>query len=112
MKLIKELDFKPLDKFVVTFSDYRTYMAPQSIVDKEKSTVDETVTKVINKKVKYNHQIAVVVSTPTSEQVGDSKNTITVGDKVFVDYRACMPLDGYEELYMIPKYNILGVMCD
>ena len=107
--LIQEVDFKPLDKFVVTLpKPARTYMGPQTIVDKEVSTPENTVTKVVKKAVKYNHQVVVVVSTPTSEQV--TKDSILVGDKVLVDFRACMPLDGYDNLYMIPKYNILGVV--
>jgi hypothetical protein len=104
MKLIKEIDFRPLDKFVVTFDEFRTYMAPQTVVDKEKTTKEETVTKMVNKKVKYNHQVAVVVSCPSAEK------EVSAGDKVFLDFRACMPLDGYDNLYMVPKYNVLGVV--
>lgn len=109
MKLIKELDFHPIDKYVVSLSKQcRTYMGPQTIVDKENSTDAETVTKVVQRAVKYNHQIVTVVSTPVSE-VSD-KNSICAGDNVLVDFRACQPLDGYENLYLIPKYNIIGVV--
>ena len=104
MELIKEVDFQPLDKFVVTFEDFRTYRTPMSVVDKAHSTADETVTKMVKKDVKYNHQICTVVATPKSEA------DITAGDKLFVDFRACMPLDGYDNLYMVPKYNVLGVV--
>jgi hypothetical protein len=107
-KLIKEVDFKPLDKYVVTLpTPSRTYMAPQSVVDKEASTADNTVTKIVNKKVKYNHQVMVVVATPS---IGDGPSSITAGDSILCDFRACMPLDGYDNLYMVPKYNILGVV--
>jgi len=109
IKLINEVDFKPLDKFVVTFNEFRTFKAPQSVVDKAASTTEETVTKIVKKPVKYNHQVAVVVSTPFTEEDG-VKNQIIAGDKVLVDFRACMPLDGYDNLYMIPKYNIMGVI--
>jgi hypothetical protein len=108
MALIKEVDFKPLDKFVVTFDSFRTYKSPMSVVDKEKTTTEETVTKIVKKAVKYNHQVAVIVATPNTED--ESKSPICAGDKVFVDFRACMPLDGYENLYMVPKYNLLGVV--
>jgi hypothetical protein len=110
MKLIKEIDFRPLDKFVVSLPKVaRTFMGPQTIVDKELSTEENTVTKVVNKAVKYNHQVVVIVATPTSEQA-TGKDMIVAGDSVLVDFRACMPLDGYENMYMIPKYNILGVI--
>lgn len=109
--LIQEVDFKPLDKFVVTLSKpARTYLGPQTIVDKEVSTPENTVTKVVKKAVKYNHQVMVVVSTPQTEELVDKKSAISVGDSILCDFRACMPLDGYDNLYMIPKYNILGVI--
>ena len=106
--MIKEIDFKPVDKFVVTFDDFRTYKGPFTIVDKKASTEENTVTKVVKKNVKYNHQVATVVATPELE--ADQKSPIEVGDKILVDFRACMPLDGYENLFMIPRYNVLGVL--
>jgi hypothetical protein len=107
-RLIKEVDFQPLDKFVITFDEFRTYKAPQSVVDKTKSTEEETVTKIVKRPVKFNHQVAVVVSSPISED--GTKVPILAGDKVLVDFRACMPLDGYDNMYMVPKYNIMGVV--
>jgi hypothetical protein len=112
VELIQEVDFKPLDKFVVTFDEFRTFKQMQSVIDKAKSTDDETVTKQVKKDVKYNHQVAVVVATPPDDQVIKSEIKIEAGDKVLVDFRACMPLDGYENLYLIPRYNILGVMSE
>lgn len=107
MKLIKELDFKPIDKFVVSLPKVaRTYMSDYTVVDKEASTDGNTVTKIVKKAVKYNHQIVTVVSVP------DSEKDILAGDQVLVDFRACMPLDGYDNMYMIPKYNILGIIVD
>jgi|WetSurMetagenome_2_1015567.scaffolds.fasta_scaffold22131_3 hypothetical protein len=107
MQLIKEIDFRPLEKFVVSLPKVaRTYMGPQTIVDKELSTEENTVTKVVSKKIKYNHQVMLVVSTPETEK------DITSGDSVLVDFRACQPLDGYDNLYLIPKYNIIGVIGD
>lgn len=105
MKLISEIDFRPLDKFVVSLPKVaRTYMGPQTIVDKELSTEENTVTKVVKKAIKYNHQTVIVVSTPVGEK------DICSGDEVLVDFRACQPLDGYENLYLIPKYNIIGIV--
>jgi hypothetical protein len=105
MKLIKEVDFRPLDKFVVSLpKEARTYMGPQTIVDKELSTEENTITKVVNKKIKYNHQSMLVVSTPKDEK------DITSGDEVLVDFRACQPLDGYDNLYLVAKYNIIGII--
>jgi hypothetical protein len=105
MGLIKEVDFRPLDKFVVSLPKVaRTFMGPQTIVDKELSTEENTVTKVINKKVKYNHQVVLVVATP------DGEKDITSGDSLLVDFRSCHALDGYDNLYIIPKYNVIGVI--
>lgn len=108
MKLIKEVDFRPTDKFVITFDKFRTHPAPFQVVDKEKTTEETTVTKIVKKATKYNHQVGVVVSTPDTED--GQKVPIIAGEKVLVDFRACMPLDGYDNLYMIPRYNILGVV--
>jgi hypothetical protein len=85
-------------------------MGPQTVVDKEISTPDNTVTKVVKKAIKYNHQVMVVVSTPLTEDSVDAKLAISAGDSILCDFRACMPLDGYDNLYMIPKYNILGIV--
>ena len=105
MKLIKEIDFRPLDKFVVSLPKVaRTFMGPQTIVDKEMSTDENTVTKVVNKAVKYNHQVMVVVSTPKDEK------DICAGDSILADLRGCMALDGYDNMYLISKYNIIGVV--
>jgi hypothetical protein len=109
-QLIKEVDFRPIDKFVVTFDKFRTHPAPFQVVDKEKSTEETTVTKIVKKATKYNHQVAIVVASPDTED--GVKNPINAGDKIVVDFRACMPLDGYDNLYMIPKYNVLGVVID
>jgi hypothetical protein len=114
VELIQEVDFKPLDKFVVTFGieDARTFKQMQSVIDKAKSTDDETVTKQVKKDVKYNHQVGTVVATPPDDQVVKSEIKVETGDKVLVDFRACMPLDGYENLYLIPRYNILGLLTE
>jgi hypothetical protein len=114
IELINEVDFTPLDKYVVTFAteDSRTFKQTQSVVDKKLSTDDETVTKMVKKDVKYNHQVATVVATPPDDQVVKSETRVSTGDKVLVDFRACMPLDGYENLYLIPRYNILGLICE
>jgi hypothetical protein len=107
MGLIKEIDFTPLDKLVVTFDKYRTYSTEYTVLDQEKNKgkdplKDEMETKVVNKKVKYNHQVAIVVATP------DSEKDIVAGDKLLVDFRSCMPIDGYKDLYLITKYNVVG----
>jgi hypothetical protein len=103
-KLIKDIDFSPIDKFVVKFEKFRTYSAPQSIVDKEKSTADETVTKMVKRPVKFNHQVATIVGYPVTETL------LLEDDKILVDFRSCQPIDGYKGLYLIPKYNIIGHM--
>jgi hypothetical protein len=109
MKLIKEVDFKPIDKFVVCLPDKpRTYLGPQTLVDKEASTDGNTVTKVVKRAVKYVHQVMVVIATPSTED--DSKSPISAGDSILCDFRACMPLDGYDNVYVIPKYNIIGLI--
>jgi hypothetical protein len=111
MGLIKEIDFKPLDKFVVSLPDKaRTFFGPKTVVDNDASTPDNTVTKVVKQKVKYNHQVMIVVSTPQTEDNVDAKIRLSTGDSILCDFRACMPLDGYDNLYVIPKYNIIGVI--
>ena len=112
VELINEVDFQPLDKYVVTFNtdDARTFKQTQSVVDKKLSTDDETVTKMVKKDVKYNHQVAVIVATPPDDQIVKSEIKVQTGDKVLVDFRVCMPLDGYDNLFLVPRYNILGVI--
>ena len=107
MALIKTVDFQPIDKLVVTFDKFRTYNADYTVVDQEKMKgkdplKDEMETKVVKKKVKYNHQVAIVVAVP------DTEKEISVGDNILVDFRSCVQLDGYKELYLISKYQVLG----
>jgi hypothetical protein len=110
-KLIKEVDFRPLDKFVVSLPDKpRTYMGDQTIVDKELSTPENTVRKTVKRQVKYNTQAMVVVSTPMTEDDPAVKSPILPGDTILCDFRAAFQLDGYDGLYIIPKYNIIGVI--
>ncbi|MBE3086338.1 MAG: hypothetical protein IMZ64_09005 [Bacteroidetes bacterium] len=115
MQLIKEVDFKPLDKLIVTFDKFRTYSTDYQVVDNEampeapaKDDVQDGVgipkMKVIKNKVKYNQQVARVVAVPKAEA------DISVGDELMVDFRACFKLDGYKDLYLIPKYNVIGIM--
>ena len=110
-KLIKEIDFRPLDKFVVSLPDKpRTYLGDQTIVDKELSTPENTVRKNVKRQVKYNTQAMVVVSIPFTEDAPEVKNPISVGDTILCDFRAAFQLDGYDGLYIIPKYNIIGLI--
>jgi hypothetical protein len=107
MALIKDIDFKPIDKLVVTFDKFRTYTTEYTVMDTEANEgkdplKDEMVTKVVKKKVKYNTQVAVVVSTPEGE------TSFAAGDEVLVDFRGCMALDCYKDLYILPKYNVIG----
>ncbi len=109
MALIKEVDFCPIDKLVVTFDKFRTYNTEYTVVDKEKMAgkdplKDEMETKVVNKKVKYNHQVATILATPANE------TGLVAGDKILVDFRSCMELDGYKDIWIIAKYNVLGVV--
>ena len=107
MKLIQEVDFKPFDNLVITFEDFRVYSTDYTVLDTEKNKgkdpmKDEMETKVVKKKVKYNTQVARVVARPED-------STIDVGDEIVVDFRGCMELDGYKDLYLIPKYKVIGV---
>jgi hypothetical protein len=107
MALIKDIDFQPIDKLVVTFDKFRTYSTDYTVVDQDKMKgkdplKDEVETKVVKKKVKYNHQVGVIVSVPKGEV------DLAVGDQVLVDFRSCMALDGYKELYIVAKYNVIG----
>ena len=115
MALIKEVDFQPLDKIVLTFDKFRTYTTSQEVLDNEKNKdkvpykdddgnlVDPIMeTKVIKTKIKYNQQVARILATPKLEK------DFIVGDEILVDFRSCMPLDGYKEIYIITKYNIIG----
>jgi hypothetical protein len=109
MGLIKEVDFTPVDKLVVAFDKFRTYNADYTVVDQEKMKgkdplKDEMETKVVKKKVKYNHQVATVVAVPSSEK------ELVAGDKVLVDFRSTIQLDGYKDLYLISKYQVIGVI--
>jgi hypothetical protein len=113
MQLIKEVDFRPLDKIIVTFDKFRTYTTDYTVTEPVKGSkvaeddkeVDALAkTKVVKNKVRYNQQVARIVAVPEAEK------DLTVGDEVLVDFRACFQLDGYKELYLIPKYNIIGVM--
>jgi len=109
MALIKEVDFRPVDKLVITFDKYRTYSTEYTVMDQEANAgkdplKDEMVTKVVKKKVNYNHQVARIVEVP----VGD--NTYSNGDLILVDLRACLAIDGYKDIFIIPKYNVFGTM--
>jgi hypothetical protein len=108
MKLIQEVDFKPLDALVVTFEKYRTFSTDYTVLDKEANEgkdplKDEMVTKIVKKQVKYNTQVAVVVAVPEKDEA-----KFAVGDQVMVDFRGCMELDGYKDLWLIPTYKIIG----
>ena len=113
MKLINEVDFRPLDKLVVTFKDYRTYstnfttavpVKGEKVVEDGKEVDATAKTKVVKNKVKYNQQVAVILAVP------DSEKDLSVGDEVLVDLRACFALDGYKDIFIIPKYNVIGVI--
>jgi hypothetical protein len=109
MSLIKEVDFRPVDKLVVTFDKFRTYTTEYTVMDQEKNAgkdplKDEMETKVVKKKVKYNHQVARIVEVPVGETAYNN------GDYILVDVRACLQLDGYKELYILPKYNVIGTI--
>jgi hypothetical protein len=109
MSLIKEVDFRPVDKLVVTFDKFRTYTTEYTVMDQEKNAgkdplKDEMETKVVKKKVKFNHQVARIVEVPVDDV------TYSIGDSILVDVRACLQLDGYKELYILPKYNVIGVV--
>lgn len=111
MGLIKVVDFTPMDKLVVTFDKFRTYSTEYTVVDKEKMAgkdplKDEMETKVVKKKVKYNHQVATIVATPEKE------TELVAGDKILVDFRSCMELDGYKDLYVVAKYQVIGNMLE
>lgn len=111
MALIKQVDFVPVDKLVVTFDKFRTYSTEYTVVDKEKMAgkdplKDEMETKVVKKKVKYNHQVATIVAVPNSE------TNLVAGDKVLVDFRSCVELDGYKDIYIVNKYQVIGEMLD
>jgi hypothetical protein len=109
MNLIKEVDFTPVDKLVVTFDKYRTYSTEYTVMDTEKNAgkdplVDEMETKVVKKKVNYNHQVATIMAVPANEE------QYKVGDLILVDLRACLAIDGYKDIFIIPKYNVFGLM--
>lgn len=109
MALIKEVDFTPVDKLVVTFDKFRTYSTEYTVLDNDKNAgkdplKDEMETKVVKKKVKYNHQVATILATP------DNEEGLTAGDTVLVDFRSCMALDGYQEIYIVAKYNVIGII--
>ena len=116
MKLINEVDFRPLDKIIVTFDKFRTYTTEitvggppdpgQTVVEDGKEVPATGKLRVTKNKARYNQQVARVVALPKSE------SELEVGDEVLVDFRACFKLDGYKELYLLPKYNIIGVMWD
>jgi recombinational DNA repair protein RecR len=109
MALIKVVDFTPIDKLVVTFDKFRTYNTEYTVLDNDKNAgkdplKDEMETKVVKKKVKHNHQVATILAVPTTE------TGLTAGDKILVDFRSCMELDGYQEIWIVAKYNVLGVV--
>jgi hypothetical protein len=109
MGLIKEVDFRPFDKLVVTFDKFRTYSTEYTVLDTEKNVgkdplKDEMETKVVKKKVKYNHQVATIKAVPAN--ITD----LAVGDEILVDFRSCMEIEGYKDLYVVSKYNSLGIM--
>ena len=111
MGLIKEVDFTPQEKFVVTFDKFRTYSTKYTVLDTEKNQgkdplKDEMETKVVNKKVKYNFQVATILAVPNAEK------DLVAGDKVLVDFRSCIEIDGYKDIYLVNKYNIVGEMYD
>lgn len=103
MKFLKTLDFTPTDKIVVTFDKYRTFISKYSVVDKEKSTPENTETKIVKKKVKFNIQEARVIAVPKTEK------DIKVNDIVILDMHSCMDLNGYKNMFLVQRYNILGV---
>jgi hypothetical protein len=112
MYLIKEVDFQPLDKVVITFDKFRTYVTDftvteptdEKVVEDGKEVDAVAKTKVVKNKVRYNQQVARVLAVPSSER------DLKVGDEILVDFRGCFKLDGYKEIYIIPKYNMIGVM--
>ena len=109
MGLIKEVDFIPQDKLVVTFDKFRTYNTEYTVLDKEKNEgrdplKDEMETKVVKKKVKYNHQVARVIAVPEKEA------DMVPGDSLLVDFRSCMEIDGYKDIFIVAKYNVIGVI--
>jgi len=109
MTLIKEVDFKPFEKLVVTFDSFRTFNTNYTVLDEEKNKgkdpmKDEMETKVVKKKVKYNFQVARVIGTP------DSETTLCAGDRILVDFRSCVELDGYKDIYLVNKYSSIGEM--
>jgi hypothetical protein len=114
MQLIKEVDFRPLDKIIVTFDKFRTYTTEitvgepakpgQTVVEDGKEVPATGNIRVTKNKARYNQQVARIVAVPTAEV------ELSAGDEVLVDFRACFKLDGYKDLYLLPKYNIIGVM--
>lgn len=116
MQLIKDVDFRPLDKLVVTFDKLRTYTTDVTVTE-EAGVEDKAIEdgaevpatgklKVVKDKVKYNQQVAKIVALPKGE------TEFMVGDEVLTDLRACFPLDGYKDLYLLQRHNIIGVMLD
>lgn len=108
MKLYNEIDFRPSEKLIVTFDKYREFTAKYTVMDEEANKgkdpmKDEMITKVSERVVKFNIQVARVIAVPANQTL------YNVGDEVIIDMHNCADLNGYKNMFLIQPYQIIGI---
>ena len=93
------------NRFLVYTPKIRTYNAKDIILDDEKNKGkdplnDEMEVKEIQKKFKYEYQVAYIVRVPKEE------NDFEVGDEVLIEIKNLKEFDFYKPVNIVQKFNI------